>query len=172
MSNANFTKVGALSIAMIIFFLLSDFFITGKGLFNQSTKLYIFVNEANSLNPETPISFRGLKIGKVSDLQGYHGNLLMELSIDKEMKLPKSTEFYCSQVGLFGDQQIDVKIKEERNGFYKNGDTISTYLVYRPMENLVDSNFLKAIEPSLKELSKTVGEALIKYSESIDTTNY
>lgn len=171
MSNPNYTNVGIFSTVMIIFSLIGYFFIPGKGIFDHSTKLYIFTNEAYSLKTETPILFRGLKIGKISDLHSVQGNLLVELSIEEEMKFPKSTKFFSSQIGFFGDQQIDVEITEEGNHLYKNGDTISTYLIYKPMNNLVDSSFLKIIEPSLKELSKTVGEALIEYSESIDTTN-
>ena len=87
------------------------------------------------------------------------------------MKLSTSAEFYTFLAGPLGSRKIEVKITEEGNYFYKNGDTISTSLIYKPMTNLVDSSFLKVIEPSIKELSKTVGQILIDYAESIDTIN-
>ena len=171
MSNPNYTRVGKISSAIIIFSLVGYFFISGKGIFDNSTKLYVFSQEASGLKRESPVIFRGLKIGKISGLYLEQGKFLVELSIDEEMKLSTSAEFYTFLAGPLGSRKIEVKITEEGNYFYKNGDTISTSLIYKPMTNLVDSSFLKVIEPSIKELSKTVGQVLIDYAESIDTIN-
>ena len=170
MSTPNYTRVGIFTTAIIIISILGYLFISKKSIFDNSTKLYIFSQEASGLKRESPVLFRGLKIGKISGLYLEKEKFLVELSIDNKIKLPKSTEFYSSITGPLGSRKINVKMTEEGNDFYKNGDTISSSLISKSMINLVDSTFSKIIEPSLKEISNTVGQALIEYSESIDTT--
>lgn len=78
MPNPNYTRIGIFTTAIIIFSLLGYLFISGKGIFDNSTKLYVFSQDASWLKTESPILFLGMKIGKISDLHLEQGKILIE----------------------------------------------------------------------------------------------
>ncbi len=90
------------------------------------TKLYTLVDgEILRINTATPIFIDGNEKGKVSDLNLKEGRVLMELSINKNIRITKSAKFYISPIGDFGDRRIIIENSMEEKEYYKNGDFIT-----------------------------------------------
>jgi len=119
---------------------------------------------------ESPILINGFEIGKVSDMKLANGKVLLEFSIDKEIKLSKASQFFSTARGILGERKIDVENFSTGEIIYSDKDTIKTEFVTKPFSEIIDSTFIKEIEPTLKELSKTIGKALLDYGESGEET--
>ena len=161
----NYTKVGIFTTIIILVFILGYKFISQKGVFDNSIKLYSLADNVMGISTETPIFINGFQIGKVNDITLKENKVLLEFAIDKEYKLAKSSKF-VSVTSVFGDRHIDVKDSREVEEFYKHQDTVETEFVIQPIGNLIDSTLMKEFEPTLKEVSRTIGKALQDYGES------
>jgi len=160
-----YKRVGIFVVGAIIIFFVGYQFISKEGFFDNNTKLYSLANDVSGITTETPIVINGFQIGKVSDLSLKKGKVLIEFSVDKEIKLTKSAQFFSSANSIFGDRQIEVKNSHEGEDFYKSGDTIQTEFITNPIGGIIDSTLMQEIEPTLKEFSKTIGKALQDYGE-------
>jgi ABC-type transporter Mla subunit MlaD len=167
----NYKRVGIFAIAAIIIFILGYQFVSKKGIFDNSMRLYSLSNDVSGISTETPILINGFEIGKVSDLNLANGKVLLEFSIDKEIKLSKESKFISTASGIFGYRQINVENTSNGEEIYVNGDTIETEFITEPISGIVDSTLMKEIEPTLKEFSKTIGKALQDYGESGEESN-
>jgi ABC-type transporter Mla subunit MlaD len=166
-----YKRVGIFAIATILIFILGYQFVSKKGIFDNSMKLYSLANDVSGISTETPILINGFEIGKVSDLNLANGKVLLEFSIDKEIKLSKKSKFISTASGIFGDRQINVENTSNGKEIYMDGDTIATEFITKPISGIVDSTLMKEIEPTLKEFSKTIGKALQDYGESDEEAN-
>ncbi len=164
-------RVGILAIAVIMTFILVYQFISGKGIFDDSMKLYSFANDVSGISTKTPILINGYEIGKVSNINFTNGKVLLEFSIDKEIKLSKESQFVSTAGGVFRDRQINVENAAVGGRIYSNRDTIETAFITKPISEIVDSTLMKKIEPTLKEFSRKIGKALQDYGESGEEPN-
>lgn len=158
-------KIGFFILGAAVIFGIGYLYITKKGFFDDTTKLYVFADDVSDLSTETPILINGFQIGSVSDLSINSGKVLIEFSVDKEIKLKKSAQFSSTGTGIFGNKVILVKKFQEGEEFFQTGDTIQTEFLILPNQSIIDSTLMKEIEPSLKEISRKVGKALLEYGE-------
>lgn len=161
----NSTKVGIFTTIIFLAFVFGYKFISQKGIFDNSIKLYSLADNVMGISTDTPIFINGFQIGKVNDISLKENKVLLEFAIDKEYKLAKSSKF-VSVTSVFGDRHIDVKNSREVEEFYKHQDTVETEFVTQPVGSLIDSTLIKELEPTLKEVSRTIGKALQDYGES------
>ena len=165
--NNNYRKIGIL--AVLIFAVTFIGYKSYKnGYFDYRFKLYSIIEDITGIEEGAPILTRGLKIGEVTDLKLIDNGVLLELCIYEEFQINRSAQFYIGSNGLFGGRVIEVRGLEKVGDFYLNGDRIYSKFGELSIKDGVDSTVINRVEPSLKELSKTVGKILQEYEKSSD----
>jgi len=160
----NYKKIGVLAVAIFtIVFLSYNFF--KKSRFDNQLRIYGLVDDASGLYEGLAVLTKGLKIGELKDMKLQHNGVLLEILIYRSFNLNKSAQFHIKSNGPFESKAIEVRGLKKSQDYYVNGDTIQGVFGELSIRNGVDSIVINRVEPSLKELSKTVGKMLQEYGE-------
>lgn len=114
---------GAIAIAALFIGLN---FLRGINLFKSNKSYYIEFSDIKGLAKSSPVLANGYKIGTVQDiLYNYQnpGNILVEISIEKSMSLPKGTTATLI-TEMLGGCNLHLQLAEQSNERYQPGDTI------------------------------------------------
>lgn len=125
----NFTKevkIGVTGIIAIAALFIGLNFLKGINLFKPSNSYYIEFADIKGLAKSGPVFANGYRIGIVQDIQYNYknpGHVLVEISIDEEMKLPKGTEAKLV-TAMLGGCDLHLTLPTEAQASYAPGDTL------------------------------------------------
>jgi phospholipid/cholesterol/gamma-HCH transport system substrate-binding protein len=153
-------KIGILAIVTIAVSVLGYFYISNKGIFNDTTKLYVFIDDPTGISTKSPILINGFEIGKVSNLEIINNEVLLELSVDGKLGISRESQLVSAPSSFLGGKQINLENYDQNDIKYKSGDTIKSQVITKSLT--------EAIDPELKKLSSTIGAALLEYGESTE----
>lgn len=162
-------KVGLIGLTSLVLIFLASTVVNWHALLHPSIKLYAVQPTALDLPVKTPVSINGVQIGKVSKSIINGEQSVIELSIKRSVKLSKRAQF-ITKLTVFWNKEIYVENANSETNFYQHGDTLQKPILEKST-GPIDSNLVEGIKPLIKELSKSVGAALIEFSEAIDTVN-
>lgn len=101
-------------------------FLSGKDIFNRNTKYVVVYEKIAGLSVSNSVHLNGFKIGMVSDLELMQDDslarILVELSIDKNIKLPKNSVAKIES-DFLGLNTISI-IKGSSDEIAQEGDTL------------------------------------------------
>ena len=135
-----------------------------KGIFVSKTKLYAYLDEPAGISTKSIVQLNGFEIGKVNYLELVNNEILLELIIDSKIKIKTEAQFFSKPKGLLGEKYIDVQNSNQGQGTYSDGDTLYNKIISVSLTESLDPIY--EYEPELKELSKTIGTALLDYANS------
>ncbi|OIP01354.1 MAG: hypothetical protein AUJ98_04655 [Bacteroidetes bacterium CG2_30_33_31] len=101
-------------------------FLQGKDIFNRTQKYFVVYNKIAGLNVSNSVNLNGFKIGMVSNLELIKndslGRIIVELSIDKNIKIPRNSiaKIESDFLGLNSISMVFVK----SDSYAKDGDTL------------------------------------------------
>jgi phospholipid/cholesterol/gamma-HCH transport system substrate-binding protein len=156
-------KIGIFAIATIAVSVLGYFYISNKGIFNDTTKLYVFIDDPTGISTKSPVLINGFEIGKVSNLEIINNEVLLELSVDEKLGISRESQLVSAPSSFLGGKQIDLENYDQNGDKYKSGDTIKSQVIIKSLNETFD--------PELKKLSSTIGAALLEYGESTEVKN-
>ncbi len=112
-------------LALVILFCGIEY-LKGINLFKAANYYYVCYEDAKGLTVSAPVSANGFKVGLVRDIRYEYdnpGHVLVELSLDKELKVPRGT---LAQLGtdLLGTSSITLVMGEQGN-YHQVGDTLA-----------------------------------------------
>lgn len=82
---------------------------------SNKSKLYLECENANGITTETKLEVNGFIIGNVTDLKlKNNGKVIIVTEINKDINIPKNTQFFTSQNSLLGSKTIEVKYGNEK----------------------------------------------------------
>lgn len=96
--NKNFSKevkIGISVVAAIAILVFGINYLKGVNIFKASNYYYVTYHNVNGLAISAPVTLNGFKIGLVRDMDydyGHPGNVIVEISVDKDLKLPEGTK--------------------------------------------------------------------------------
>lgn len=112
-------KIGVISLwGLAIFIILFIFYIVGTNqkLFSSKYRLFMFVPNAQGLNPGAFITLSGLKVGVVGEMKfaekdGLPG-IVVDLKIGRQFaeKITTSSVATISTMGILGDKYVDISL--------------------------------------------------------------
>lgn len=111
-------------LALVILFFGIEY-LKGLNVFKPSNYYYVVYSDAAGLEPAAPVTVNGFKVGQVKTVEYMYdnpGHVLVELSLDKELKLPHNTTADID-VSLLGTSSIKLSMGTSQN-YYAIGDTI------------------------------------------------
>ncbi|MDE7426520.1 MAG: MlaD family protein [Muribaculaceae bacterium] len=89
--------IGLISIAAIAILFFGIDFLKGVNVFKAANYYYATFENVEGLAVSAPVNLNGFKVGQVREIEydyAHPGNVKVELSLDKELKLPEGTAAY------------------------------------------------------------------------------
>ena len=119
-------KTAILVIASILLFIWGYSFLKGKELFNSYTKLYVEYDNVEGLALSAPVTLNGLVIGKIEHItiNPSTGKLLVELQINTEFPIAKSSVATIYEPGFIGGKQIAIEPNFSDKTIVEQGDRL------------------------------------------------
>lgn len=157
-------KTAVLVIVSILLFIWGYNFLKGKDLFESSTRVYVVYDNVAGLVNSAPVTLNGLAIGKVNsiDIQP-DGKLLVEMQINTDFPISKSSVAEIYDSGLVGGRQIAIKPNFQDKDYIKTGD----YLKASSKLGLTDA-LAQQLEPLQYKVQKLLDNADVLFSNVND----
>jgi phospholipid/cholesterol/gamma-HCH transport system substrate-binding protein len=104
---SNETKIGALTAIGITVLILGYSFLRGDDVFSGTNKFYAVYSSVDGVTVSKPVLVNGFQIGRISKMKLLpNGFTVVELSIDKQYKIPKNSRAKLVSSDLLGDKAI------------------------------------------------------------------
>lgn len=148
-TNSKEVKIGltfAISIA-ILFFGLN--FLKGINIFSASNKYYAMYQDIGGLVVSNAVNIKGYKVGQVSNIEYNFTSatpFVVELTVNKDIKLPKGSVLVLADDGLMGGKIIDIRLGNSSE-YIVATDTIDTE---------VSANILSELGGFVPRISKII----------------
>ena len=117
--------IGLLVIVAMLILFFGINFLKGVNLFKAAKYYYSVYNNVEGLAQSAPVNLNGFKVGIVRSIQydyNHPGNVIVEMSLDKSLKLPTGTKATLS-ADLLGTASITLELANSPT-FYNVGDTV------------------------------------------------
>ena len=148
--------VGTLVILAMVILFFGINFLKGINLFKAANYYYASYTNVEGLATSAPVTLNGYKIGLVREIQYQYdkpGNVLVEISVDKSLRLPKGSKATVTS-DILGTATVALTLGNASDGYYNVGDTIEGTVAAGPMaavsDNLMPS--VNAIVPKVDTL--------------------
>lgn len=148
----NQAKVGIFTIITIAIFILGFYFLKGTNLFVRKNVYYAVYDRVDGLYKSNLIEINGFPIGRVGpmDRNPETGKIVVELDLDKNVKVPKSDSTVALLVStdFLGSKKVKL-VFGTSNEYMNDGDTISTLFKKDITEQLGSE-----IDPIMSDVNK------------------
>ena len=154
-------SIGLVFIVALALFIWGFNYLKGFNLFKEQRVLYAVYDQVSGLTKANPVSINGLKVGQVSDIYfepGYSGKIIVELTIETQLPIPKNSVALIYSSDLMGSKAIDLKLGSD-TALAINGDTLL---------NQVEASLKEAVNQQIQPL-KAKAEELIVSIDSVVT---
>lgn len=134
-------------------------FLKGINIFKPANHYYVSYTNVAGLGIASPVTINGFKVGQVLNIQYEYdnpGHVLVEISLDKELKLPKGTKAVLAS-DLLGSASIMLDMGTNKV-YYEIGDKIEGCTPSGLMDNVTNEILpsVTAIIPKIDSLLTSV----------------
>ena len=132
--------IGLLVIIALAILFFGINYLKGVNIFKAANYYYASYNKVDGLAVSAPVTLNGYKVGvmRAVDYDYEHpGNLTVELSVDKSLKLPVGTRADITS-DFLGTASVTLVLGDYSQGLYQVGDTIPGQVVAGLMGSLSD----------------------------------
>ncbi len=126
-------------IALVVIIFGIDF-LKGVNVFKAANYYYVSYTDVQGLAVSAPVTVNGFKVGQVRDISYQYdnpGHILVEISLDRELKLPKGTKALLSS-DLLGTASISLQLATAKD-YYAVGDELIGEVPKGMMDNVSDN---------------------------------
>ena len=122
--------------------------------------------DAGGLYRFANVTYRGVQIGKVTEVDVHRGGAVATLSLDTETPVPRDLRAEVRSVSAVGEQYVDLLPRSERGPFLEDGSVIpaSEVIVPQPVGPMMDQ--LSALVTSIpkNKLGKLLDESFLAFN--------
>lgn len=161
---SNEVKVGAVALITILVFIWLYNFLKGKDLFKRTSNYYAVYEMIGGLAESSPVEVNGYKVGVVQSirfLSPESGKLLVELSVDKDIRLPFNTVAEITTASLIAGMKVQL-VYGNGTSMYSDGDTIAGRLA---------ESIITKLEAELIPVKERVTDLLMVLDSVISSIN-
>lgn len=160
----------AVMVSLAVLFFGIDY-LKGVNVFKPANFYLVSFNNVEGLAVSAPVTINGYQVGLVRDIQYEYennGHMIIELSLNKELKLPIGTKALLA-TDMLGTSIIQLQLSDEKK-YYKVGDQLigenSRGLMDDLEENLMPAmyNILPKIDSILTSLNQIVANPALTTS--------
>lgn len=138
-------------------------FLKGINIFKPANHYYVSYTNVAGLGIASPVTVNGFKVGQVLNIEYEYdnpGHVLVEISLDKELKLPKGTKAVLAS-DLLGSASIMLNMGTDKS-FYEIGERIEGEIPSGLMDNITNN-----IMPSLAEIMPKIDSILTSVNQIV-----
>lgn len=151
--------IGICAIVALVVLFCGIEFLKGINVFKPANHYYISYTNVAGLDIASPVTVNGFKVGQVLDINYEYdnpGHVLVEISLDKELRLPKGTKAVLA-ADLLGSASIILNMGTDKT-FYEIGDKIEGNTPSGLMDNVTNEVLpqVSAIIPKVDTLLTSV----------------
>jgi phospholipid/cholesterol/gamma-HCH transport system substrate-binding protein len=99
--------------------------VVGSGLIRRPYDVTVNLEGSGGLYPGAVVSYRGNRIGKVTDLDVTKSGVRAVASIQKGTKIPVDTEAVVSNLSAVGEQRLDFRPRVDHGPWLKGGSVVA-----------------------------------------------
>lgn len=128
MANKIFRKeviIGVCAILAVLILVFGIDYLKGINLFKPANYYYVSYTDVNGLATSAPVTLNGFKVGQVRDIEYEYdnpGHILVELSLDKNLKVPRGTKAII-RTDLLGTATVELDMPKH-NEMHEVGERI------------------------------------------------
>lgn len=137
--------IGLIAVISIAILVIGIDFLKGVNVFKATNYYYATYTNVEGLAQSAPVSLNGYKVGQVRDITYQYenpGHVLVEISLNKELKVPRGTRAVIS-TDLLGTASIQLDMPANTD-FHSIGDTLIAANASGLMDN-VQNELLPAV---------------------------
>lgn len=158
-------KIGLVALVAVILAIWGINFLKGINILTPTEKYYAVYGNVKGLIESAVVNLNGYKVGNVSKIQFEENNLgkiVVEISLEKEIKLPRNTKILLRSGSLIsGSKDVDL-VLGEGPGFYEPGDTL-------PSSVQVElSDYIDPIRSQVESLIRSVDTVMVALNKLMD----
>ena len=132
--------------------------VTGRDL-----NVTVTLPQSGGLFEGSEVTYRGVKIGKISTMATTEDGIELELTLDHDVELPTDSSMYVHNLSAVGEQYLDFQPSDEEPPYAKDGTVFKGDESALPVDEgdlLVDMNdFVGSVDrESLQVVVKELGE--------------
>ena len=108
------TIIGACTVIAICVLVFGIDYLKGINIFHPANYYYVSYTDVNGLTVSAPVNINGFKVGQVRELAYEYdnpGHILVELSLDKQLRIPKGTEAIIKS-DILGTASVELKMPD------------------------------------------------------------
>jgi phospholipid/cholesterol/gamma-HCH transport system substrate-binding protein len=157
-------KVGAVAVITIGAFILLFNFLKGTSLFTSTDTYHIVYSNIAGLTESNPVEINGYQAGVVQDIRLINdgsGLILVSLSVDRNIKVPKDTEAEITTATLIAGMKIVLRMGAGPEMCH-NHDTLSGY---------VATSIIDRLSQTLSPLEGNIADMIIKLDSVVSALN-
>lgn len=165
---SNEVKIGFTALIAILVFIWLFNFLKGKNLFSKTANYYVVYEKVGGLAESSPVEINGYKVGVVQSvrfLDPLSGRLLVELSVEKDFRLPVNTVAEITTASLIAGMKIQF-VYGNGPGTYSSGDTIPGRLAVSVLSK-VESEFLP-LKDKISDLISAIDTVIGSINDIMD----
>lgn len=131
-------------------------YLKGANMFKPANYYYATFEKIDGLNVSSPVTVNGFQVGHIREMKyDYaHNNIVVEISLDKQMKVPMGSTVSLSS-SFLGTAEIHLNLSDQKN-YYRVGDMIQV----RPLEAGLMTKVRQDIMPSVSNMLPKVDSIL------------
>lgn len=160
-------KTAILVITSILLFIWGYSYLKGKDLFKSYKFFYAEYENVEGLTPSAPITINGLIIGKVKTISlTEKGTLLVEMQIDTDFPISKSSSAAIYDASLIGGKQLAIHPNYADKNIAESGDYLKAVVQPGLMDSLGDK-----VTPAMAKVEKLMTSAdqlVVSFNEVLD----
>ncbi|ESU28194.1 hypothetical protein FLJC2902T_15390 [Flavobacterium limnosediminis JC2902] len=149
-------KTAVLVIGSILLFFWGYSFLKGKNLFDTTRKFYVVYDNVEGLAPSAAVTINGLTVGKVNTItiQEKTGKLLVEIQMDNDVPVAKSSTASIYEPGFIGGKQIAINPNFQDTNYAQSGDYLKPEVILG-----LTASLEKNLAPIQEKLDKVLANA-------------
>lgn len=166
-------KAGLIAIFSIIGFVLLYQFMKGKNVFSSDNIYYARFDNVEGLEPSSPVSINGLKVGQVDKIIPFIGkdsrvSFVVQVHVDDQYQFSKQSTLEVFEPGLMSGKQMRVNLVYG-TPFAKDGDTLKSGSELSMLNSL--SSQVGPVKDQLQSVLKRVDSLTNNANKLLDDQN-
>jgi len=151
------TKIGLTVVCAIAMLYFGVNFLKGINIFTPSSVFYVKYDRVDGIVKTSHVLINGFQVGHVSDIQFNYSKeapIVLELTVDKQLIVPKGTVAEVYETGMLGDKAIQLRLGKSTE-VCQYGDTLEG-AVKPGMIAQVVSELIPPIEAMMPTIDSTI----------------
>lgn len=168
---------GIIVVVTFILFFIGFNYLKGENVWVKKRTYYTIYNEVGGLNIGSPVTFKGLKIGQIINIEfadDYANSVIVAFVVNRNYKIPFGSKAEIFNADLLGTKGLRITPSNSHE-FYKPGDTLASTRELSMIDDI--SNNLGPLKrksenllTSLDSLSRIITAVLANNAAGLNTT--